>query len=288
MSFDIMKPDRCYTVAEIGINHNGNLKLALEMIDMAKEVGFDCVKFQKRTVDKVYDKEELDTPRQSPWGTTNRQQKEGLEFDRHDYLAISKHCTALGIDWTASPWDSDSVSFLIDLGVPFLKVPSAKITDKDLLTACADTKKPLFLSTGMCDLKKIINIVRYVEDAGGQIGCIYHCTSTYPSETGELNLLGLKTLMKNFPKYPIGYSGHERGVATTLMAVILGARSIERHITTDRTLYGSDQAASLEKKGCQQLLRDISDWYGARGDGVIKVYDREIPIAAKLRKVDDF
>jgi len=281
----IIDENRIFMVAEIGLNTNGDIDLTLELIRRVAEAGFDCVKFQKRTVDVVYTKEQLDTPRESPWGTTTREQKYGLEFEKIDYDVIDSFCKDLNIYWTASPWDCASLAFLLRYDVPYIKIASACATDADLLKFCGQVNKPVFLSTGMCDMPMIHEAVDVVKNEGGKIECIYHCCSVYPSRLDQLNLRGIKTLQKEFPNIPIGYSGHEKGVATSVMAAVLGAKSIERHVTLDRTMYGSDQAASLEPKGFTTLIRDVRDWEVARGDGMIMIDDEEYPIIKKLRRV---
>lgn len=274
----------CYVVAEIGINHNGQIETAKQLINVAKGAGCDAVKFQKRTVDVVYTPEELARPRESPFGTSNGDLKRGLEFGKAEYNKIDRYCHEVGIEWFASPWDEESVDFLMQYDIPYLKIASACATDKDLLRHCISTGKPLLVSTGMCDLPLIKQIVETIQSKRGEIACLYHCVSTYPARVDELNLLGIQTLQNEFPDIPVGYSGHEVGVATTVMAVVLGAVSVERHITLDRAMWGSDQAASLEPPGLTRLVRDIRDWEKARGDGVIKIYDSERPIEEKLRR----
>ena len=273
-----------FIVAEIGINHNGQLDLAKQLIAMAKSAGCDAVKFQKRTVDVVYSLEELARPRESPFGTTNGDLKRGLELGKNEYDEIDRYCREVGIEWFASPWDEGSVDFLMQYDIPCIKIASPCATDRGLLRHCVSTGKPLLISTGMCDLPLIRKIVGTVTEWGGETACLYHCISTYPTRSDELNLLGIQTLQREFPDMPVGYSGHEVGVATTLMAVVLGAASVERHITLDRAMWGSDQAASLEAPGLTRLVRDIRVWEMARGDGQITVNEREKPIEAKLRR----
>jgi N-acetylneuraminate synthase len=280
----LINPDRCLMVAEIGINHNGDLEIAKRLIYLAKQAGFDVVKFQKRTVEDVYTREELDRPRESPWGTKNRDQKYGLEFDFIEYDEIDAYCRHLGILWTASPWDAKSVDFLMKYDVPYIKIASASLLDASLLEACCQTGKSLFLSTGMANLDMIKRSVFHIHSHYGHIGCIYHCCSTYPSDIEDLNLLGIRALKKAFPHIPIGYSGHEVGLMPSLAAAVLGAVSIERHITLSRAMYGSDQSASLEKAGFTRLVRDIRDWEKAKGTGDIRVCVNEIPVIEKLRK----
>ena len=277
----------CYIVGEIGINHNGNLDTALELINMAYGAGCDAVKFQKRTVDVVYTPEELAKPRPNPFGDTNGHLKRGLEFGTFEYDRIAGACKALNIDWYASPWDEISVDFMMNYNCPYHKIASASLTDRGLLDYCAQTRRPILLSTGMSTINQITDAVDVVENAGGEVACIYHCNSTYPSRNNEeINLLGIVTLKKIFPQIPIGYSGHERGVPPSVAAAVLGAASVERHITLDRSSFGSDQAASLEPRGLDLLCRDIRTWEECRGDGSIQVYNSELPIMKKLRRKD--
>jgi len=280
----MLKKNQCYIVSEIGINHNGQIEIAKQLINMAKGAGCDAVKFQKRTVDVVYTPEELSRPRENPFGTTNGDLKRGLEFGKDEYDEIDRYCKEVGIEWFASPWDEGSVDFLMQYDIPYIKIASACITDKELLRHCIETKKPLLISTGMADFSLIKSVVEKVRDMGGSVGCLYHCVSTYPSRSDELNLMGIQTLKEQFPDIPIGYSGHEVGVATTVMASVLGAVSVERHITLDRAMWGSDQAASLELPGLSRLVRDLRVWEIARGDGVINMHEREKPIESKLRR----
>ena len=280
----MIEKGQCYIVAEIGINHNGSLDLAKKLISSAKGAGCHAVKFQKRTIDIVFTPEELARPRPNPFGETNGDLKRGLEFGREEYDEIDAYCRELGIEWFASPWDEEAVEFLEKYDTPYIKVALASATDKDLLARCIATGKPLLVSTGMCDLAMIRKIVAAITGKGGEIACLYHCTSTYPAELEELNLRGIHTLQDEFPDIPIGYSGHEVSPLPTLMAVVQGARSVERHITLDRTTWGSDQAASLEIKAVQHLAAEIRAWERARGDGVIRFYDSEKPIAEKLRR----
>lgn len=277
----LIGPDEpVFITAEIGINHSGDISLAKKLIDMASEAGADAVKFQKRTVDVVYTKEELDTPRESPWGNTTREQKYGLEFDFKEYRTIDEYCKEKHIMWFASCWDKESVDFMYRFDPPCYKIPSALLTDDDLLRYVKSKGKPVILSTGMSTMKEIKNAVKTL---GKNDLILLHCTSTYPSKSEELNINMIHTLKKKFPEIPIGYSGHETGVFPSTLAVAMGACMIERHITLDRAAYGSDQAASLERKGLETLIRDIRTIRTILGDGVKKVYDSEIPIKNKLR-----
>ncbi|MEP0233216.1 N-acetylneuraminate synthase family protein [Roseibium sp.] len=274
----------CYVIAEIGINHNGDVDKALEMIRAARAAGCDAVKFQKRTIDVVYSPEELARPRESVFGTTNGEQKRGLEFGKAEYDRIDALCREIGIEWFASPWDEGSTEFLMGYESPYLKVASAMLTDRDFLEHCARTGRPLLVSTGMSDLDLIRRVVATIDVAGGTIACLYHCTSTYPTKDGEINLRGVQTLAAEFPDLKIGYSGHETGLMPTVAAVALGAVSVERHVTLDRSDWGSDQAASIEMSELTDLVSDIRRLEVALGDGTIRVYDDEKPIAEKLRR----
>ena len=271
----------CFVVAEIGINHNGSLKMAKALIDMAVECGCDAVKFQKRTVDVVYSPEELARERKSVFGNTNGDLKRGLEFGEKEYSEIDRYCKENGIMWFASCWDEASVDFIDKYNPPCYKVASASLTDDKLLKHIKSKGKPVLLSTGMSTMEEIEHAVSIL---GEDELIIYHCTSTYPSNSDEQNLNVIKTLKEKF-NCPIGFSGHERGLAPSLIAVVLGAASIERHITLDRTNWGSDQAASLEKNGLYHLVRDIRNVPVFLGDGKKCVYEREKPVIEKLRRV---
>jgi len=270
-------------IAEIGINHNGDLDITKKLIDLAVDAGCNAVKFQKRSIDLVYTREELDKSRESPWGTTNREQKEGLEFGKDEYDEIDRYCKEKKIYWSASAWDLESQEFLRGYNLPFNKVASAMLTHKELIYNIAKEEKHTFISTGMSTSGEIDNAIG-IFDA---IGCPYtimHCTSTYPTDIEESNVRGVQTLQDQYPKSKgIGYSGHEKGIMPTLLAIAMGANVIERHITLDRTMYGSDQAASLGPGGLKLLCRDARNVNTILGDGVIKVYDSELPIIEKLR-----
>lgn len=277
-----------HIVADIGINHNGDIAIAKKLIDLAKLVGCDAVKFQKRTIDLVYSSEELAKPRENPFGPTNGDLKRGLEFSRAEYDEIDSYCSDLGIDWYASVWDIGSIDFMMAYDPSYIKIPSPCVMDTSLLTSCISTGKPLLASTGMCNIARILYLADFILMNSGNLACLYHCTSTYPTEISELNLKGIETMKRLLPGVNIGFSGHERGVFTTVMAVVMGAVSVERHITLDRAMWGSDQAASLESAGISRLVRDIRDYEKALGDGEIVIYDSELPIIEKLRRVDDF
>ena len=271
----------CFIIAEIGINHNGSVNLAKKMIDIAITTGCDAVKFQKRTVDVVYTKEELEKERKSVFGNTNGDLKRGLEFGYDEYKEIDEYCKNKGIIWFASCWDIGAVDFIEKFDVPCYKIASASLTDDELLKHVKSKGKPILLSTGMSTIKEITHAVDIL---GEDNLVIYHCTSTYPSNAEETNLLAIKTFKQMFT-CPIGYSGHERGVTPSVLAVAMGATSVERHITVDRTNWGSDQAASLEMAGLYHMVRDIRQVPALLGDGKKVVYPREIPIIDKLRRV---
>ena len=271
----------CFIIAEIGINHNGSVNLAKKMIDIAVTTGCDAVKFQKRTVDIVYTKEELAKERKSVFGNTNGDLKRGLEFGEEEYREIDEYCKKKGIMWFASCWDENSVDFMEKFDIPCYKIASASLTDDNLLKHTRSKGKPIMLSTGMSTMEQIRHAVSVL---GEDNLIILHCTSTYPSNSEETNLRVIETFRKEFT-CPIGYSGHERGVTPSVLAAALGAAVVERHITTDRTNWGSDQAASLEMAGLYHLVRDIRQTPDLLGDGVKVVYPREIPIIEKLRRV---
>jgi len=271
-----------FLIAEIGINHNGDVDIAKKLIDTAKETKFDAVKFQKRTIEKVYSKENLDAPRESPWGTTNRQQKEALEFGLDEYREIDNYCRHKKIDWFASAWDLDSLDFLEKFNLKFHKIASAMIVDKNFLREVAKKKKYTFISTGMStleDIKVAVSIFREIE-------CpfeLMHCVSTYPMKPEDANLKTIVALKEMF-KCKVGYSGHENGIAVSLAAFFFGISSLERHITLDRTMYGSDQAASLEFLGLKNLTSSLEKMATAVGSNKIgHVTEEEKLIAKKLR-----
>lgn len=270
----------CFVIAEIGINHNGSLENAKKLIDMAKSCGCDAVKFQKRTIELVYSKEELKTPRQSVFGETNEDLKRGLEFGFEEYQAIDEYCKKKNILWFASCWDTKSVDFIEQFNVCAHKISSACLTDIELLKKVKSTKKPILLSTGMSTLDEIDNAVKIL---GEENLVIFHCTSTYPSANEELNLKVIPYLKEKY-SCPIGFSGHEKGIFPTEASVLLGACAVERHITLDRTMWGSDQSASLEMEGLRKMIRDIRNIPVILGDGKKIVYENEIPIKKKLRK----
>jgi len=271
----------CFVVAEIGINHNGDLETAKKLVRMAYNSGCDAVKFQKRTVDAVYSAEELAAPRVSVFGTTNGDQKRGLELSLEAYDAIDVLCKELGMMWFASCWDTGSVDdILCNFFSPCFKVASASLTDMRLLRKLKDLDVPLLVSTGMSTLQEIDDAVALL---GDHPFMLYHCTSTYPCKNEEINLRAIAMLKARY-NVPVGYSGHEKGIMPSVMAVAMGACSVERHITLDRTLWGSDQAASLEPEGLERMIRDIRNVPLVLGDGQKVVYPSEVPVRAKLRK----
>jgi N-acetylneuraminate synthase len=271
-----------YLIAEIGINHNGDLDIAKKLIDNAKNARFDSVKFQKRTIEKVYSKEILDTPRESPWGKTNRQQKEALEFGLEEYKEIDEYCRHRKIDWFASAWDLESLDFLEKFNLKFHKIASAMIVDKTFLREVAKKKKYTFISTGMSTLEDIKEAVKIFSE----VNCpfeLMHCVSTYPMKPEDANLKTILALKEMF-KCKVGYSGHENGTVISLAATFFGISSLERHITLDRAMYGSDQAASLEFKGMINLVESLEKMKIAFGESKLgHVTEEEKIIAKKLR-----
>jgi len=269
-------------ICEIGINHNGDIEIAKKLIDTAKEAGADIVKFQKRTIEKVYSKEILDQSRESPWGKTQRDQKEGLEFNFSQYKEIDEYCNYKEIEWFASAWDTGSIEFLDQFNLKYNKIASAMIVDLDFLSQVAKRKKHTFISTGMSttqDIDKAVEI--FISEK-----CSFelmHCISTYPMKPEDANLKTINGLKKKY-KCNVGYSGHETGVAVSVVAASLGITSLERHITLDRSMYGSDQSASLEPRGLRELVGSIRTVEKCLGDEMIgNIIDEEIPIANKLR-----
>jgi sialic acid synthase SpsE len=271
-----------YIIAEIGINHNGDIAIAKQLMDVAVETGCDAVKFQKRTPEICVPEEQKGIPRETPWGTmTYFEYKKRIEFEQPEFEQIDAYAKKIGIDWFASPWDVPSVDFLESFNVPCQKIASACLTDSELLTAINKTKTTTILSTGMSSIEEIDKAVSLLDNVPLAIA---QATSTYPAEASELNLRALQTFAEKY-KVPVGYSGHERGLQVTIAAVALGATFIERHITLDRSMWGTDHSASLEPEGLKKLVRDIRIVELALGDGKKKVYDSEIPIRAKLRRV---
>lgn len=273
-----------FIIAEIGINHNGSIEIAKKMIDFSVEAGADAVKFQKRDIETVYTKEVLDSPRESPWGKTQRAQKLGLEFDEKDYKIIDEYCRKKNIKWFASAWDLKSLSFLNKFNLQFNKIASAMIVDEKLLDAVAKQKKYTFISTGMSSFKEIDRAVKIFRDNKCDFE-LMHCISAYPFDDSVANLNLIKILREKY-NCKVGYSGHEKGgMAISVAAVALGATSIERHITLDRTMYGSDQAASLTPDAFKSLVRAIKKVEKAtkENDNKKKILDIEKEVAEKLR-----
>jgi len=274
-----------YLIAEIGINHNGDIKNAFKLIELAAQTGFDAVKFQKRTVDLVYTQSELEKPRENFFGKTNGDLKRGLEFDLDAYKKIDSHCKALGIDWFASPWDVKSVDFLEELQVCAYKIASACLTNKELLKKIASIGKPVFLSTGMSTLEQVQRAVNILNKDNL---VLMHAVSMYPAENSDLHLNWISELQEQFYPIPVGYSGHEVGVMPSVVAVSkFSAVCIERHITLDRSMWGSDQAASLEPDGMRRLVSYIRSLILLEKNQSKKVLEKEIPIMSKLRTIDD-
>jgi len=271
-----------FITAEIGINHNGDVEIAKKLIDFAKNANCDAVKFQKRTVEKVYSKQVLDSPRESPWGTTTREQKLGLEFNKKEYDVIDAYCKEKEIEWFASSWDIDSQLFLRNYHLKHNKIASAMLTNTELLNVVAEEKKHTFISTGMSTIDQIAHAVKVFKNHDCHFE-LMHSNSSYPMKPDEANLLCIKTLKEKF-NCNVGYSGHESsGYSISLTAAVLGASSVERHITAGRDMYGSDQAASLEPIGLRRLVRDIRMLDLIMGDGVKRVYPSEVSVMKKLR-----
>lgn len=275
---------RIFVIAEIGINHNGDINIAKKLIDGAVKAGCDLVKFQKRTVEIVYTAEDLDRPRESPWGTTNRQQKEGLEFSLEDYREIDRYCKEVGIEWTASAWDVPSQIFLREFNLNYNKIASAMLTDRELLEAIASEKRHTFISTGMSSMDQIRKAVEIFKSANCPFE-LMHCNSSYPMEVEDANLRVMETLKESFG-CDVGYSGHETGLIVSCAAAALGATSIERHITLDRSMYGSDQSASVELPGLTKLVKYIRAIEKSLGTRIKTITPKEAEISKKLRRVD--
>jgi N-acetylneuraminate synthase len=272
-----------FVIAEIGINHNGSFEIARKLIDAACLAGADAVKFQKRTPEACVPREQWAVERETPWGRmTYIDYRRRMEFSVADFERIDRHCRDRGILWFASPWDEPSVDFLEPFAPPCYKVASACLTDHELLRKLRSTGRPVILSTGMSTSAEIDDAVAALDRHDLLIA---HATSSYPCPIGDLNLRMIGTLKRMYPECPIGYSGHETGLATTWAAVSLGATFVERHVTLDRAMWGSDQAASVEVGGFMRLVANIRDIERAMGDGIKRVYPAELPQMAKLRKV---
>lgn len=270
-----------FIIAEIGINHNGDIDIAKEMITLAKEAGFDAVKFQKRAIDLVYTQSFLNEARESPWGTTQRDQKAALEFDLNQYKEIDTFCKSLDIEWFASAWDEESIDFLVPFDLKYNKVASAMIVDKSFLKKLAAQQKHTFISTGMSSLDDIDKAVDIFKTADCPFE-LMHCISTYPMLDEDANLNCIYTLKDRY-NCKVGYSGHEAGIVVSYAAAAMEISSLERHITLDRAMYGSDQSASLGKSGFRELVSGVRKIEKAMGDGQKVVLEKEVPIAKKLR-----
>jgi N-acetylneuraminate synthase len=273
-----------YIIAEIGINHNGDVSIAKQMIDAAVHAGVDAVKFQKRTPEVATPLDQQTQMRETPWGyITYLEYRYKVEFNEQQYSEIDRHCKEKGIAWMVSVWDQPSVDFMEKFDTPAYKIPSASLTDFDLIRKARATGKPLILSSGMSTMEQIHQAVKL---AGEKDLVLMHCTSTYPCEPEELNLKMVETLRHEFPNIPIGYSGHEVGLVPSSVAVALGACVVERHLTLDRAMWGTDQAASVEPGGFERLVKYIRVSEAALGDGVKKVYESEKSSLKKLRRVN--
>ncbi|MBX3042390.1 MAG: N-acetylneuraminate synthase family protein [Candidatus Kapabacteria bacterium] len=272
-----------FIIAEIGINHNGSVEIAKKIISGAVAAGADCVKFQKRTPELCVPKDQWNLERDTPWGRmTYIDYRYKVEFGINEYAEIDEFCAKSKIQWTVSCWDEPSVDFMEEFNLPFYKAPSASLTDHELLKKFRSTGRPLMISTGMSSIDEINNALEVI---GKYNLMMAHSTSTYPCKIEELNLKCIQTYKDSFNEIPIGYSGHEVGLAPTFAAVTLGANFVERHITLDRAMWGTDQAASVEIGGFIRLVSNIRDIESSIGDGVKRVYDSELPVRAKLRRV---
>lgn len=271
-----------FITGEIGLNHNGDLNIAKQMIDVAKKAGCDAVKFQKRTIDKVYTQEFLNSKRESPWGHTQREQKEGLEFNAAQYGEIDKYCKEVGIEWYASAWDIESLKFLSMFNRKYNKIAAAMTIDKEFVKAVAKEGRYTFISTGMSDIAMIDEVVGIFRSASCPFE-LMHCISIYPMPDEKANLKCIETLRRRY-NCDVGYSGHESGLAISYAAAALGITSLERHFTLDRTMYGSDQSASLEPNGLAMLVGAIRKIELAMGDGMLRYDKDEIANAMKLRE----
>jgi len=271
-----------FIIAEIGINHNGDLGIAKDLIDVAADAGANAVKFQKRTIDLVYTKEMLDGPRESPWGTTQREQKEGLEFGLEGYKEIDRYCKEKGLEWFASAWDLESQEFLHQFNLNYNKIASAMIVYEDFIKEVASERKHTFISTGMTTRENITKAVEIFKSANCPF-TLMHCISTYPMKDEDANLNAIKTLREKY-NCDVGYSGHEVGLAVSYAAAALGIAALERHITLDRAMYGSDQASSVEPAGFRMLVGAVRKIEKAMGTGELGYNKMEIPIAENLRQ----
>ena len=271
-----------YLIAEIGINHNGDLQIAKKLIDAAHACSWDCVKFQKRNPDLAVPPEQKGQPKETPWGTmTYLDYKHRMEFGKKEYDQIHRYCSHKPIPWTASIWDLDSLAFMKQYNVPFLKIPSALLTNSQLLKTAAKTGKPIILSTGMSTLKEIDTAVAVLKNNAKQF-VLMHCNSSYPAKLPELNLRAIPMLKKRY-RCEVGYSSHAYGLVYDNVAVALGARVVERHITLDHDMWGTDHSSSVEPQGMDKLYHQLRDVMAVLGDGKKRIYDSEIPIRKKLR-----
>ena len=279
---NIKKSSSTYIIAEIGLNHNGDMDIAKKLIDVTASAGCDAVKFQKRTPDLCVPEDQKQIQRETPWGRMSYiDYRHRIEFGKKEYLEINDYCQEKNIEWFVSTWDDNSVDIMEDIGVCAYKVPSACLTDISMLKKLNDTKKPIIISTGMSTLDQIKTAVEFFDES---LLSILHCTSAYPCSNDEINLKMINTLNSLYPNYVIGYSGHETGLQISLAAVAMGAKIIERHITLDRTMWGSDQSASIEPRGLDKLVRDIRVIEKAMGDGKKLIYDSELSSLDKLRR----
>ena len=271
-----------HIIAEIGINHNGSLDVAKRLIDIANVAGCDAVKFQKRNPDVCVPEHQKNVSRETPWGTMSYlEYKYRMEFNKEEYDQIDQYCRDKRIDWSASPWDLDSLEFLGQYDIPFLKMPSAMLTNEELMRAAARTGKKVIFSTGMSTLEEIDAAVNWMREESADFA-ILHCNSTYPAPIEDLNLKCIQTLKERYD-CEVGYSGHEFRLGTTVASVYLGATIIERHITLDRTMWGSDHLCSVEPQGLIKLVKGIRELESALGDGQKRVTEGELPVRKKLR-----
>lgn len=283
----LKKFDTCI-VAEIGINHNGDLEEAKRLIDIAKEAGCDVVKFQKRNPEVSVPDDQKYLMKETPWGNMRYlYYKNRIEFDKEEYDELNAYCRTVGIDWTASVWDVDSAEFMVGYNVPFIKIPSAKLTDDNLIKSCFNNFSKIIISTGMSSKQEIdhaVSIVRKIRKSHGlQLAGLLHCNSSYPAPISELNLSAITTLKRRYPDFQIGYSSHENSINTAISAIYLGATMIEKHITLDKTAWGTDQAISLEPDELKTFVRSIRELEEAYGDGELGITPSEIPFKEKLR-----
>jgi len=271
-----------FRAGHLTINHGGDLCIAKKLIDVASAAGCHYIKFQKRTISLVYSKEELDKPRESQWGITVREQKEGLEFNKYDYYELAFYCKQKGIKWFASSWDVLSLDMMVDFNIPFIKIPSALITNRELLEACKIYTIPVILSSGMSTLEMVDEAIDIL--GKDRVHCIMACTSTYPTKPEESNVKCITTLKERYPWTKIGFSNHYPGLMSMIMAYVLGAEMLEFHGTLDRSMLGSDQASSIEPKGVFELMERLRLIEKMQGDGIKKIFESEKLIMQKLRR----